>query len=81
MGQSLKGRIRRAAEEDREFYTRRAPQEWLDALTPIGTDAHTPFLETAPYLIVVFAQPHGMTEDGATVPGSPRSVSTSSPSG
>ena len=37
----LKGRIRRAAEDDeREFYRRRAPKEWLDALAPLGTDEH-----------------------------------------
>ncbi|GAB3525627.1 nitroreductase family protein [Phytohabitans suffuscus] len=50
-----KRRLRVAAEaEEREFYTRRAPAEWLDALAPIGTDWHKPFLETAPAVIVVF---------------------------
>jgi nitroreductase len=50
-----KRRIRLAAEaEEREFYTRRASPEWLQALTPIGTDWRKPFLETAPALIVVF---------------------------
>ena len=64
----LKARIRRAAEEEeREFYARRAPQEWLDALAPLGTDAHKPFLEAAPYLIAIFAQPHGLTDDGQPV--------------
>src|SRR4026209_1443826 len=47
-----------AEQEEMEFYNRRAPQEWLDALTVIGTDEHKPFLETAPYLIVVFGQNH-----------------------
>jgi nitroreductase len=61
----LKSRIRAAAEEEeREFYSRRAPKEWLDALATLGTDEHKPFLEAAPYLIAVFAQPHGLTADG-----------------
>lgn len=51
----VKRRIRLAAEEEeREFYNGRAPQEWLDALAPLGTDANKPFLETAPWLIVIF---------------------------
>ena len=45
-----------AEEEEREFYQRRAPQDWLDALAPLGTDEHKPFLEIAPYLIVIFGQ-------------------------
>jgi iodotyrosine deiodinase len=50
-----KRKIRAAAEaEEKEFYERRAPKEWLEALAPLGTDWHKPFLETAPYLIVVF---------------------------
>lgn len=50
-----KRRIREAAEaEEREFYERRATPEWLDDLAPLGTDWRKPFLETAPYLIVVF---------------------------
>ena len=61
----LKRRIREAAEaEERAFYGGRAPQAWLDALAPFGTDAEKPFLETAPWLIAVFAQPHGVTPDG-----------------
>jgi nitroreductase len=53
--QSAKHRIREAAEaEEREFYQRRASEEWLDALAPLGTDWHKPFLETAPLLIVIF---------------------------
>jgi iodotyrosine deiodinase len=64
----LKSRIRAAAEdEEREFYHRRAPQEWLAALAPLGTDEHKPFLEAAPYLIAVFAQSHGRLDDGRTV--------------
>ena len=50
-----KRRLREAAErEEREFYERRASQEWLDALAPIGTDWRKPFLEDAPALIIVF---------------------------
>ena len=52
--------IREAAEaEEREFYGGRASDEWLDALAPLGTDASKPFLETAPWLIAVFAQRSG----------------------
>lgn len=52
---ALKKQIRIAAEaEEREFYERRAPQEWLDDLAPLGTDTNKPFLEDAPWLIVVF---------------------------
>jgi len=51
----LKGQIRRAAEEEeRAFYERRATDEWLEALEPLGTDATKEFLEVAPWLIVVF---------------------------
>jgi iodotyrosine deiodinase len=56
-----------AEEEEREFYEKRAPQEWLDALSPLGTDADKPFLETAPYLIAIFAEKHGTLPDGRTV--------------
>lgn len=60
--------IREAAEkEEREFYNGRAPQEWLDALAPLGTDANKPFLETAPYLIAIFQQRFGELEDGRKV--------------
>jgi nitroreductase len=51
----LKHEIRVAAErEERESYTHRMPREWLDALEPIGTDPNKPFLETAPWLVVLF---------------------------
>jgi len=63
----VKRRIRKAAEEkEREFYKKVAPQKWLDALKPLGTDAHKPFLETAPYLIVIFSQRYGFLPDGNT---------------
>ncbi len=64
----IKRQIREAAEaEEREFYSTRAPQDWLDALAPLGTDAHKPFLEIAPYLIVIFAQTHGVRPDGSKI--------------
>jgi nitroreductase len=60
-----KRRIREAAEEEeRQFYEKRAPLEWLDALAHLGTDAEKPFLETAPYLIVVFAERYRLGADG-----------------
>ncbi len=60
-----KKEIREAAEEEeREFYQSRATGEWLRALEPLGTDANKPFLETAPYLIVVFLKKFSLTEDG-----------------
>ena len=60
--------IREAAEaEERAFYAGKASEEWLEALAPLGTDADKPFLETAPWLIVVFAQRKGgIAEDGKT---------------
>lgn len=64
----VKRRIRAAAEaEELEFYERLAPKEWLEALEPLGTDEHKPFLETAPHLIVVFAQRYGVLADGRRV--------------
>lgn len=64
----IKSRIRAAAEqEEREFYAGRAGQEWLDALAPLGTDANKPFLETAPWLIAVFEQRHGLGAEGQKI--------------
>jgi nitroreductase len=64
----VKRQIRAAAEaEEREFYSGRAPEEWLEALAPLGTDEHKPFLETAPYLIVIFAQNYGLAPDGQKI--------------
>jgi iodotyrosine deiodinase len=60
--------IREAAEtEEHEFYTNRAPPEWLEALAPLGTDESKPFLEEAPWLIAVFSQSHGLLPDGRKV--------------
>ena len=65
---AIKQRIRVEAEaEETEFYQHRASQEWLDALAPLGTDPRKPFLETAPYLIAVFAQSYGVLADGRKV--------------
>ena len=64
----VKARIRAAAEEEeRAFYGGGATQEWLDALAALGTDEHKPFLETAPYLIVIFAQRYQEFPDGRRV--------------
>lgn len=58
---ALKGKIRAAAEAvERDFYERRASPEWLEALAPLGTDPNKPFLEVAPWLVVVFRQRWGM---------------------
>lgn len=65
---AVKRQIRQAAEaEEREFYARRATEEWLEALAPLGTDANKPFLETAPYLIAIFAQSYGIGPDGGKI--------------
>lgn len=67
-GAETKKKIREAAEvEEREFYTHRASAEWLEALAPLGTDEHKPFLEEAPYLIAVFLQKFGTLPDGRKV--------------
>ncbi len=61
----IKQKIRAAAElEEKEFYTKRAPQDWLDALAPLGTDADKPFLERAPYLVVIFGQKYQVSSEG-----------------
>ncbi|MGM9516879.1 nitroreductase family protein [Roseateles sp. DB2] len=62
---ALKRQIREAAEEEeRAFYSGRAPEEWLRALAPLGTDPNKPFLEEAPLLIAIFAQKYGIDEQG-----------------
>ena len=61
----LKRAIREAAEEEeRAFYTRRASDEWLEALEPLGTGPEKPFLERAPYLIVIFARSYDVDGSG-----------------
>ena len=61
----IKRKIRIAAEkEEKEFYESRAPEEWLQALRPLGTDQFKPFLETAPCLIAIFSESYGFDENG-----------------
>ena len=65
---AIKKKIRIAAEkEEKEFYEKRAPKEWLEALAPLGTDNNKPYLETAPYLIAIFMQRYGKLPDGREV--------------
>lgn len=62
---AMKARIRDGAEEEeRAFYSGAAGDEWLAALEPIGTGVSKPHLTNAPWLIIVFAQRYGVTEDG-----------------
>ncbi len=64
----IKRKIREAAEaEERETYANRMSDEWRAALAPLGTDAHKPFLETAPALIVAFRQDYGVAADGSRI--------------
>lgn len=68
----VKRRIREAAEaEERDNYERRMPEEWKEALAPLGTDWHKEFLEIAPYLIVVFRIDYGLSraalDDGTLI--------------
>ena len=66
---AVKREIRIAAEaEEKEFYEHRAPKAWIEALAPLGTDWHKPFLESAPWLIAVFAQPFRILPDGTRSP-------------
>ena len=61
----LKRRIREAAErEEKAFYEGRAPEAWLEALAPLGTTWQKPYLETAPWLVVLFAQAWGVDDEG-----------------
>ena len=57
----IKKKIRMAAEiEEKEFYDKKAPKEWLEALKPLGTDKNKSFLEEAPYLIAVFEKKYSI---------------------
>jgi len=63
---AIKREIRIAAEaEEKRSYESRMSPEWLEALRPIGTDWQKPFLETVPWIVVVFAQMHGIKPDGS----------------
>ncbi|MAC48547.1 MAG: nitroreductase family protein [Oceanospirillum sp.] len=62
---AVKKEVREKAElEEQQFYAGRAGEEWLNALKPLGTDDQKPFLETAPWLIAIFAQTVGGVESG-----------------
>ena len=64
----VKNQIRVAAEKvEQKFYTGEATKKWVADLAPLGTHASKPFLETAPYLIVIFAQRYGLAPDGGKV--------------
>ncbi len=64
----IKKKIRIAAEkEEKVFYNKRAPKEWLEVLSPRGTDEHKPYLEKAPYLIVIFMQKYGESNNNFKV--------------
>ena len=64
----IKRKIRFVAEaEEKESYERRMSEEWLEALSHLGTDWYKPHLEDAPYVIVVFQQVYGLREDGTKI--------------
>jgi len=64
----LKHEIREAAEEEeRQNYEQRMTDEWLDALQPLGTDWQKPFLDTAPWIVVCFAESYGIDDDGEKI--------------
>jgi iodotyrosine deiodinase len=61
----IKREIRKLAEEEeKEFYENRAPQQWLEALKPLGTDPNKPFLEQAPHLVIVFGKSYSVSPSG-----------------
>ncbi len=64
---ALKRQIRVAAEEEehRSYVGGRMPEEWREALAPIGTDWHKPYLETVPWIVVLFAQQYSFEPDGS----------------
>jgi iodotyrosine deiodinase len=64
----IKRRIREEAErEEKRSYEERMPEDWLQALEPLGTDWRKPFLESAPWLVVVFAESYGLDPNGSKV--------------
>lgn len=65
---AIKRAIREAAEaEERESYGGRMPPAWIEALRPLGTDWHKPYLETVPWIVVVFEERHGVADDGEVI--------------
>jgi len=64
----IKKQIRIEAEkEEKEFYSNRAPKEWLDALAHLGTNENKPFLEDAPYLIAIFSKSYEILPAGRKI--------------
>lgn len=62
---TIKSEIRKAAEkEEKESYESRMSERWKKDLEPLGTDMNKPFLEIAPWLIVVFKKPYDFDENG-----------------
>ena len=62
----IKQRLRTAAEqEEKLFYSGKAPADWIEALAPLGTDEHKPHLTDAPWVVVLFRQSYGLSPDGA----------------
>ena len=65
---AIKKQIRIAAEkEEKVFYNKRAPKEWLDVLSSLGTDENKPYLEIAPYIIVIFMQKFGKSNNNRKI--------------
>ena len=66
---ALKRKIRIAAEQEEyeNYVGGRMPPEWLEALAPLGTDWHKPYLETAPWLVVCFKQSYGLAPAGEKI--------------
>lgn len=65
---TIKQKIRMEAEkEERGFYENKVPKEWLEVLTPLGTDFNKPFLKNAPVLIAVFEQKYHLDSKGNKV--------------
>lgn len=65
----MKKKVREASEKvEQEFYRKQAEKTWGKALKHLGTNAQKPFLETAPYLIAIFAQPYHFSSEGTKIP-------------
>ncbi|MCP4304055.1 MAG: nitroreductase family protein [bacterium] len=66
---ALKTRIRQAAEDEEteNYQGGRLPAEWREALAPLGTDSGKPYLEDAPWLVILFEQRYGVAENGDTI--------------
>ncbi|MEA1903317.1 MAG: nitroreductase family protein [Actinomycetota bacterium] len=65
----VKRQIRIAAEEEERvnYEGGRIPEHWREALEPLGTDWRKPFLETVPWIVVMFEQRYGLSDDGSKV--------------